>query len=172
MSAPMDHLDRSPSETVRRHAATFRQVRLAREAAVAERGAGRDELSDEHRIEVVAREARSDEMPPPARKLAQTARERGWRVEARYARGRVDSVVVRALRAGSSDEFSDEHGSVALIAAWKAQAPRPPMKWRWAWWFGVTGCMRCGLRSIGAREGSRLVSSDDVECCVVTISGG
>lgn len=172
MTAPIDHLDRSPSETVRRHAATFRSVRLAREAAVAERGTGRDELSDEHRIEVPAREACSDEMPPPARKLTQAARERGWRVEARYARGRVDSVVVRALRAGPSDEVSDEHGSVALIAAWKAQAPRPPMKWRWAWWFGVTGCTRCGLRSIGAREGSRLVFSDDVECCVVTISGG
>jgi hypothetical protein len=106
MSLPIDHLDRSTSETVRRHAATFRRVRLARQAAS-------DEASDARvpwpEVEVAQHEVSDELAPPAARKLAQAARDRGWHVSVVASRGTalagrgqpgevVDAVSVRCRR--------------------------------------------------------------------------
>lgn len=109
MSPPMDHLDASPSETVRRHAATFRRVRQARADALS------DGLSDGSAIpepEVAQREALSDEVPPTAAKLAKLARGAGWAAQVVYSRSGegVDAVTVRCQRGGD-----------ATVAYWRSR---------------------------------------------------
>lgn len=175
-AAPIDHLDTSPSEAVRRHAATFRQARLAR----------RDELSDqvEHRPpRVPAREAISDEVPRPAATVAKLAREHGWAVRLTYAEGPLSdedaSTSSVVLRARSSD-------ARCAWAMWRSSAPRCPMKRKWtlAWCLLADGSD--GLRKVGAADLKRYLAgelsdektpvvtrlSDDVEYETTNVLGG
>jgi hypothetical protein len=144
-----DHLDASPSETVRRHAATFRQVRRARQAATE----ASDNASDESRAwpapEVVAREANAEEVPASAKRLAKRAEEVGWTVGVVYSRGTtpqgakwepgpvVDTVAVRARR-----------GDRAVVALWRDG--------KFAG--GLVGSRSDGLRQVGSRELTEIVS--------------
>jgi hypothetical protein len=169
MNAPIDHLDASESETVRRHAATFRAVRAARLAAS-------EEPSDErvHRSpRVPGREASSDEVPRPAATVAKLARAHGWAVRVTYAEGpsnesdrSVSSVAVRC------ELFSDTgHARFRYASAmWRC----PGEKWVLAWC--LTADRSDGLRKVTSRElkaylagvsdekpGVATGSSDDVE---------
>lgn len=133
-----DHLDESPSQAVRRHAATFRKVRQARADAL------RDRPSDEPSApepRVPQRDARSDEVPRAAARLAATAREAGWAVRVVYSRSAtgVDAVSVRCRRRGT-----------AAIGYWRAG--------KFAWGLYVTPSD--GVRKAGARELKAVVLSD------------
>jgi hypothetical protein len=148
-----DHLDASESETVRRHAATFRAVRAARLAASEERS---DERA--HRAmdtpRVPARVASSDEVPPTAQKLVALAEREGWATAVSYSESAdgVDAVVVRARR-----------GEDAVLAYWR--------KRRWASGFAVSDGRfatpaQKGLVAFLLSDGKPGVaaeSSDDVE---------
>ena len=137
MSAPIDHLDTSPSETVRRHAATFRKVRQARLDAVSEQQASTPAKPEPV---VAARDASCDEVPKPAKKLSDVALANGWAVRVVYARSAsyVESVTVRCRR-----------GEAWAIGCWRCPMPSPPMKLRWSWAWGVVGN---SPRVVGARE--------------------
>jgi hypothetical protein len=120
----LDHLDESPSATVRRHAPTFRKVRQARQAAV-------EKLSDAPpaKLEplVAQHELSDDDAPSSAKKLASAAREAGWRVAVVATRS-ASGVDVVSVRARLSDDacvglwrdgrFSD---GVVGVPSW----PRP-----------------------------------------------
>jgi hypothetical protein len=117
---------------------------------------------------VSAREARSDEIPPPAKKLAQTAEASGWATRVVFSRGTsqagrsdapehgpvVDAVSVRCRRGSGSD-------AMWAIGYWRAPTPSPPIKWRWAWAFGLARG-EYGPRLIGARELRDLLSDEGV----------
>jgi hypothetical protein len=143
MTSPIDHLDESPSEAVRRHAATFRKVRQARADAAQAR---RDEPSDGSawpEPEVPAREALSDEIPRAALRFAAKAEEAGWAVRVIYSRGAspqgrdwtpgpvVDAVVVRCHRQGEALRGYWSDGKFVA---------------------GYRGTHRLGLERLGARE--------------------
>jgi hypothetical protein len=132
MSSPMklDHLDTSPSETVRRHASTFRQVRQARHDALSD---GSSDGSAIPEPEVPQREALSDEVPTGARRLAAVARGAGWGTFVAYSRSAtgVDAVSVRARRPGE-----------LVVGYWRAG--------KFAW--GLVARLSDGLRKVGARE--------------------
>jgi hypothetical protein len=135
MSSPIetrDRLDESDSETVRRHAATFRRVRLARLAAVE---AESERPSDQPAPQVPGREASSDEVPRGAAGIAKHARAYGWTVREVYSRG--------PGRAGeeSSDDASDEGPSseessdrigVELVTVRCRRSGEKPSDERWA----------------------------------------
>lgn len=118
-SAPIDHLDVSDSETVRRHAPTFRRARLARLAAVEAR---RDEPSDDPAPQVPGRDASSDEIPRGAVGIAKHARAHGWAVREVYSRG----------PARSSDEPSDESGVDVVTVRCRRRGEEPSDELRWA----------------------------------------
>lgn len=140
-----DHLDHSPSETVRRHAATFRRVRQARADAL------RDGLSDGSVLAGPVepqREALSDEVPRGAARLGKVAAAAGWRVREAYSRSAagVEVVSVRARRPGA-----------AVVAYYRGG--------KFAW--GLIANPSDGLRKVGARELARYVAASDehvLEC--------
>lgn len=145
-----DHLDVSDSETVRRHAATFRRARLARIAAVE---AEHDKPSEEPAPEVPGREASSDEVPRGAASIAKHARAHGWQVREVYSRG--------PARLG--EEPSDEAGVEAVtVRCWRLGEEPSDAGWAFAYYrrpgdaWKLEGCLIAepsdGLRRVGARE--------------------
>lgn len=104
---PIDHLDVSDSETVRRHAATFRRARLARLAAVE---ALAEAPSDQSPPQVPGREAASDEVPRGAAGIAKHARAHGWAVREVYSRGPGRAGESPSDEGSSSESPSDRVG--------------------------------------------------------------
>lgn len=127
---PIDHLDVSDSETVRRHAATFRRARLARLAAVE---ALAEVPSDAEPPQVPARDAAPDEVPRGAAGIAKHARAHGWTVREVYSRSSdgVEAISVRARQ-----------GSRRAVGYYRAG------KFAWALCVEPSD----GVRKVGARE--------------------
>lgn len=159
---PTDHLDESPSETVRRHAATFRSVRerlAAREAAVV---AARVELEARAPGEgawaaaLAARVSDGDGLrvlgAGSAARVAKEAATNGWRVIVRVGQARrerddawIDSAVVVAYR-------GEGPGAEWVLGHWRADPVVAPYRRKWKF-LGATAWDRgAGLRSVGAKE--------------------
>lgn len=176
-----DHLDDSPSETVRRHAATFRSVRerLAAREAVGEgsgvgavgEGAVGSGLSDEDAGgadpdagEGIAPHAvGGDGLRMLRARAAGVVHDKavasGWRVAARHARGRrrgegpwMDSVVVQAAR-GVPGGDAEGREPEWVCGYWTEN----PATGKWAFSGGVAWEPGTGTRQIGARELAALV---------------
>lgn len=181
---PVDHLDSSPSETVRRHAATFRSVRLrlaARESraelegesvegeSVGAVGGGADGEDPGHRVEpwVVGGDGLRVLGARAAASAVEGAASAGWTAGALAARGRrggdgpwVDSAVVRAWR-------RDEFGVAWVAAHWRADPVRVPYRRTWKFVSAIVRVPRNGTRTVGARELTAKISSpnnDALEC--------
>lgn len=178
--SPVDHLDVSPSEAVRRHAATFRKVRLALQAREDSRAAvlaGEGAVDPEEAIERrVPRAVTGNGLAAVGARAAATFRAsaaaRGWAVRSSYARGRrggdgpwVDSAAVQARRGG---EWA--------CGYWRAEPITVPFKVKWKFVSGLAWDPTRGTRAVGARELTAIVSTstgddlsdrqvDTLECC-------
>jgi hypothetical protein len=111
----------APSEAVERHRATF-----ARDWGK-QLGAAVSDAEPTREPSVPGRDAASDEMPSPARKLADLARAGGWKVHEVYSRG-----------PASDDSDGTEVVTVRCVARsaarWAAACyRRPGVKWMLAW---------------------------------------
>lgn len=169
-----DHLDSSPSETVRRHAATFRSVRLrlaARESRAELEARGEDSgvgaagapVARAGFVDGTASDVGGDGLrvlgASTAARVAEVAATNGWRVVGRFASHRresdgrpVDVVVVMAVRVGP-----DGRVDRWAMGQWRTDPVAPPMKRKWKFLGATAREPDTGMRPVGARDLAAIV---------------
>jgi hypothetical protein len=190
VDVPQDHLDVSESVAVRRHAATFRSVRMrllgeAEDARALAAGGGAvdpEEATERVWPHAVTGDGLRDVGARTAAKVWDAARAAQWRVQASHARGRrqgsgpwVETAVVRVARAvgdrdpgahglaGSATSSATPSLSEWACGVWHAH----PETGKWSFREAVVWDPAEGTRRIGARELNVKLSSpiaNTLEC--------
>jgi hypothetical protein len=174
---PQDHLDVSESVAVRRHAATFRSVRMrllgeAEDARALAAGGGAvdpEEATERVWPHAVTGDGLRDVGARTAAKVWDAARAAQWRVQASHARGRrqgsgpwVETAVVRVARA-----VGDRDPGEWACGVWHAH----PETGKWSFREAVVWDPAAGTRRIGARELVSKISSPIADADASTPSG-